>query len=139
MYPHERALVKNLAGKPFALVGVNSDRDKEALQDVLEEEDISWRSFWNGPEGTGGPISKAWNVKGWPTVYILDTEGKIVYKGHGRGMDQALEKALASAGHEVDLSDLKDPKAEEEEKEDDDSKEDSDDDSKEDAKGGNGE
>ena len=124
MYPHERALVKTLAGKPFALIGVNSDRDRDALKEVLEEEDISWRSFWNGPKGTGGPISDAWNVKGWPTLYVLDTEGKIVYKGHGRGMDEALEKALTDAGHEVDLHDLEDPKAAEEEADDDeDSKE----------------
>ena len=26
MYPHERSLVKRLQGKPFALVGINSDR-----------------------------------------------------------------------------------------------------------------
>ena len=29
MYPHERSLVKRLAGKPFAIVGVNSDDDRE--------------------------------------------------------------------------------------------------------------
>jgi len=139
MYPHERALVKTLAGKPFALIGVNSDRDRDALKEVLEEEDISWRSFWNGPKGTGGPISDAWNVKGWPTVYVLDTEGKIVYKGHGQGMDKALEKALADAGHEVDLHDLEDPKAAEEEDDDEDSKEEDSKKKKDDDKGDKGE
>ena len=29
MYPHERSLVKTLADKPFALIGVNSDADKD--------------------------------------------------------------------------------------------------------------
>ena len=32
MYPHERSLVKRLENKPFALLGVNSDRDREALK-----------------------------------------------------------------------------------------------------------
>ena len=72
MYPHERSLVKRLAGKPFALLGINSDKDKEALKKAMEKEMITWRSWWNGPKGTGGPISKAWNVRGWPTIYILD-------------------------------------------------------------------
>ena len=106
MYPHERSLVKQLAGKPFALIGVNSDRDLDALKPVLEEQNITWRSFWNGPEGTGGPISKKWNVSGWPTIYVIDAEGKIRYKNsRGKQLDRALETLLAEAGHEVELKD----------------------------------
>jgi len=96
MYPHERSLVKRLAGEPFALIGVNSDKDLEKLQDVLVEENITWRSFWNGPDGTGGPISTQWNVRGWPTIYILDHEGKIRFKGpRGEAMDEAVDQLLA--------------------------------------------
>ncbi len=96
MYPHARSLVKRLENEPFALLGVNSDRDLDALQDVLKEENITWRSFWNGPEGTSGPISKAWNVSGWPTIYVLDSEGKIRYKGvRGEAMDEAVDNLLA--------------------------------------------
>ena len=95
MYPHERSLVKRLADKPFALIGVNSDRDKDALQQVLVEEEITWRSFWNGAEGTGGPISTRWNVKGWPTLYVIDHEGIIRYKGHS--LDDALVERLVEA------------------------------------------
>ena len=96
MYPHERSLVKRLAGEPFALIGVNSDKDLEELQDVLVEENITWRSFWNGPDGTGGPISTQWNVRGWPTIYILDHEGKIRFKGpRGEAMDEAVDQLLA--------------------------------------------
>ena len=96
MYPHERSLVKRLAGEPFALIGVNSDKDLEKLQDVLVEENITWRSFWNGPDGTGGPISTRWNVHGWPTIYVLDHEGKIRFKNvRGEAMDKAVDQLLA--------------------------------------------
>ena len=77
MYPHERSLVKRLQNEPFALIGVNSDKDLEKLGPRLEEENITWRSFWNGPEGTSGPISSEWNVRGWPTIYVLDKQGVI--------------------------------------------------------------
>ncbi|HIF41516.1 MAG TPA: hypothetical protein EYQ74_10500 [Planctomycetes bacterium] len=88
--------MKRLAGEPFALIGVNSDKDLEGLQDVLLEENITWRSFWNGPEGTSGPISTLWNVHGWPTIYILDHEGKIRFKGpRGEAMDKAVDQLLA--------------------------------------------
>jgi len=96
MYPHERSLVKRLADKPFALIGVNSDRDKEELKVRMEEESITWRSFWNGG-GTSGPISSRWNVSGWPTIYVLDHEGVIRYRGvRGEAMDEAVDALLAA-------------------------------------------
>ena len=96
MYPHERSLVKRLADKPFALIGVNSDRDLGKLKDRLEEENITWRSFWNGPEGTRGPIAAKWNVRGWPTIYVIDSKGVIRYKNvRGEKMDAAVEELLA--------------------------------------------
>jgi hypothetical protein len=95
MYPHERSLVKRLADKPFALLGINSDINKEELKTVMEKEEITWRSFWNGPEGTNGPISKKWNVHGWPTIYVLDQKGVIRFKNvRGEKMDEAVDKLL---------------------------------------------
>ena len=97
MYPHERSLVKRLAGEPFALIGVNSDKDLEKLQDVLIEENITWRSFWNGGS-TRGPISTTWNVSGWPTLYLIDHEGVIRHKGlRGDKLDSALEEMVPKA------------------------------------------
>ena len=99
MYPHERSLVKRLADEPFALIGVNSDADKTALRPRMIEEDITWRSFWNGPEGTRGPISTKWGVTGWPTIYILDQKGVIRFKGpRGEEMDKAVDQLLAEMG-----------------------------------------
>jgi|TARA_B110000495_G_C22742558_1_gene435298 hypothetical protein len=95
MYPHERSLVKRLAGQPFALIGINSDRDREALKKVMKKQGITWRSFWNGGS-TQGPISSAWNVRGWPTIYVLDHNGVIRYKNvRGEKMDVAVDALLA--------------------------------------------
>ena len=96
MYPHERSLVNRLKDEPFALIGVNSDKDLEKLAARIAEEQITWRSFWNGPEGTRGPISKAWNVSGWPTIYVLDAEGVIRFKSvRGDALDKAVDSLLA--------------------------------------------
>ena len=57
MYPHERSLVKSLAGKPFVILGVNSDTDRDAIKETVKKEEITWRSFWNGGS-TDGPISE---------------------------------------------------------------------------------
>ena len=95
MYPHERSLVKRLNGKPFALLGVNSDRDREKIRETVKEKGLTWRSFWNGGS-TSGPISTRWNVRGWPTIYVLDQDGVIRFKNvRGEAMDEAVDALLA--------------------------------------------
>ena len=94
MYAHERSLVEKYADKAFAIVGVNSDRDRDKLKERMEEEEITWRSFFDGG-GTSGPIASAWNVSGWPTIYVLDAEGRIRFKDvRGEEMDAAIEELM---------------------------------------------
>ena len=102
MYPHERSLVAKMKGKPFALIGVNSD-SKEKVQAALKRENITWRSFWDGGN-TGGPIATQYGVQSWPTIYVIDHEGIIRYKGvRGNAMDAAVEDLLGkvSAGNVI--------------------------------------
>ncbi len=97
MFPHERSLVKRLANQPFALIGVNSDRDRDVLKDVMKEKGITWRSFFDGG-GTGGPIATQWQVSGWPTIYIIDHEGVIQNIGaREEKMDEVVDALLEKA------------------------------------------
>ena len=100
MYPHERSLVKRMKDKPFALIGVNSD-PKEAVLQAMKDENITWRSFWDGGN-TNGPIATKWAVRGWPTIYIIDAKGVIRFKNaRGAAMDKAVEELLAEMGKEA--------------------------------------
>ena len=95
MYPHERSLVKDLANEPFAIIGVNSDRDREALKKTIAEKNLTWRSFWDGGS-TNGPIATKWNIKGLPTTYVIDHKGVIRYKNvRGDQLDTAIHTLLA--------------------------------------------
>ncbi len=97
MYPHERSLVKRLQGRPFALIGINSDKDREKLKTTIKEENLTWRSFWDGGT-TSGPIATAWNVIGWPTVYVIDHKGVIRGKGlNGPALDKVIDQLVAQA------------------------------------------
>jgi hypothetical protein len=98
MYPHERSLVKRLEGRPFALLGVNSDQDRQGLKSVLQQEKITWRSWWDGGS-TQGPIARAYGVQGWPTIYVLDGKGVIRHKNvRGPAMDKAVDGLLQEVG-----------------------------------------
>ncbi len=115
MYPHERSLVKQLANQPFALIGVNSDKELEVIREIVKEKNITWRSFQNN-EGTEGVISDNWGIQGWPSLFILDEKGVIRWKGHGGEIDTEITKLLAEMGHEVTL--VHEEEAEEEDAED---------------------
>ena len=78
MYPHERSLVKQLADQPFALLGVNTD-PKERARSAVNRERLNWRFWWDGGS-TGGPIARSWNIRGWPTLVLLDHKGVIRQK-----------------------------------------------------------
>ncbi len=43
MVPHERTLVERMKGKPFTLLGVNGDDDRNALKKSLDTHNITWR------------------------------------------------------------------------------------------------
>ena len=112
MFPHERSLVNRMEGRPFAIIGVNCDPDKDVIQKQNEKHKITWRSFWCGPDGPEGPIPTKWNVSGWPTLYIIDHKGVIRHKNlrNEHEMDNAIEKLVAEA--EKDLGLLPPKKAE---------------------------
>jgi peroxiredoxin len=99
MVPHERSLVKRLAGKPFALVGVNRDTSRERLAECEKKHKITWPSFFDGWDG---PISKEHNIKRMPTIYVLDARGTIRYKDvRGDALDRAVDQLLAEQQKEA--------------------------------------
>ncbi len=77
--PRERELVKRLAGKPFAMLGVNCDRDIPGAKKVMKDEGITWPN-WNDGEPGEGPIVKKYHVQGYPTVFVIDAQGNIRHK-----------------------------------------------------------
>lgn len=96
LVPHERKLSERFRDKPFVIVGVNSDEDRAAARATAAREKMTWRSFWNGPDGPNGPISQTWNVHGWPTVYVLDAAGVIRFRDvYREGLDRAVEELVA--------------------------------------------
>ncbi|MFO1078791.1 MAG: thioredoxin-like domain-containing protein [Planctomycetota bacterium] len=94
MFPHERSLVEKFAGKPFVIIGVNSDKDLDAVRPKFVEEKITWRSFWCGEEGTRGAIPTRWNVRGWPTLVVIDHDGVIRNKWLGSPGDAVIDETL---------------------------------------------
>jgi thiol-disulfide isomerase/thioredoxin len=122
MVPHERALAERYAAKPFVIVGVNGDTlsdervkatsaggkeidDTIRVKAAIEKHRITWRSFRNGQFGVG----MEWNVRSWPTVYLIDHRGIIRGKWKGdpgeKELDVAVDKVMKVAEAEKNKAD----------------------------------
>jgi thiol-disulfide isomerase/thioredoxin len=94
LVPDERKLVERMAGKPFALIGVNSDSDEAKLKKAVADEKITWPSFRDG--APPGPIARAWKLRSWPAVYVLDPQGVIRYRDvHGQTLADAVDALIS--------------------------------------------
>jgi RNA polymerase sigma factor (sigma-70 family) len=101
--PYERALVARMQDRRFVLLGVNGDGDKDKLGALIQKEDITWRSWWDGggSANTPGPIARQFNVQTWPTFYLIDHRGVIRHKFIGtpgaRKLDAAIDELVTAA------------------------------------------
>lgn len=94
MIPHEKTLVERLKNEPFALVGINTDSDLAAFKENCKKQGVTWRSSWQG--STSGPLCRAWGIRGFPTIYVLDHKGVIRNIGaRGEEMDRVVDRLLA--------------------------------------------
>jgi RNA polymerase sigma factor (sigma-70 family) len=91
--PQLQALVKKLADKPFAVVEVNSDENREDVRVRRAAEGNLWKCWFDG--STKGPISRLWNAGPWPTIFVLDADGVIRHKRlQGPDLEKAVNRLL---------------------------------------------
>ncbi|MBX9622797.1 MAG: TlpA family protein disulfide reductase [Gemmataceae bacterium] len=103
MIPHERELVSKLKGRPFELVSVSTDAEKEDLTSFLGRFPMPWTHWYDGPDGK---VAQTYRVKASPTLYLIDAKGVIrkrwvgVPGGDPKStiIDEAVEKLLKEVG-----------------------------------------
>lgn len=97
MYPQERDLLERHKAEPFAIVSVDTDKEKEALLRSIRDGQVTWRCWWDG--GTDGPITTAWGISSFPSIFVLDREGVIRFKDvREEALDRAVQSLLAPMG-----------------------------------------
>ena len=93
MFPDERALVARLEGKPFVLLGVNSDPNREIIKNYARTKNLTWRMWWDGD--VPGAIVQQYRVLSWPTIYVLDHHGVVRHRDvRGPDLDRAVDTLL---------------------------------------------
>lgn len=73
--PNLKSLYDSYAKKGFQIVSISIDKNKEAWEKALEEEQLSWPNFLSNE------VADLYKVKAVPTMYLLDSEGNITAEG----------------------------------------------------------
>lgn len=70
-----RSLVEKYKDEDFAVVGVNSDRERWIPEYLIEKGKVTWRSFQDA--ASAPKISTQWQIDRWPTFMLIDKRGVI--------------------------------------------------------------
>jgi thiol-disulfide isomerase/thioredoxin len=70
-------MVTKYQGRPVVFLGVNTDVPDEARK-AFQDYKVNFRNWSDGT--TSGPITSIFNLRNFPTLYLLDGKGKIVLK-----------------------------------------------------------
>ncbi len=100
--PELKDIQKKFAKKPFEIISISVDRDRKTLEDFIQKNAMTWPQFFDD----GYRVSRyAFGVSTFPSYFVIDQGGVVVYYTHGYSMttagkltfeiDEALKKAPA--------------------------------------------
>ena len=96
---HLQELYEKYKDKDVVILGLNCSDDKKIALDFMQENSATFPSVLDSSHAAGKVYFNDYRVKGVPTNYIIDREGKIVdsWLGYEEGHKQAIE-ALEKLG-----------------------------------------
>ena len=91
--PTLQALVERHDSETFTLLGINTGDSKETFRNDSVELGVTWTCAYQGQAAS--PIADLYQVQAYPTIYVLDAEGRIRFKDvRGQALLDAVEKLL---------------------------------------------
>ncbi len=90
--PHVRTLSERFKDAPFAVIGVNTDDDRQRFLDQCKARNITWRNAFTGAKDNA--ISRQYRVRGYPTVLVIDHEGVVRKRYLGAAPQREVERAI---------------------------------------------
>lgn len=98
-HPHLQKMFTELKGKGFDVIAINRGDSEAVITQYFNENSYTFRTVMGGV-GEQYTVGKAFGVRAYPTNYLVDSEGKVLWRGVGYS-EQALadlKAAVAAAG-----------------------------------------
>jgi thiol-disulfide isomerase/thioredoxin len=101
--PHLQALYNKYRHKGFEVVGIACDSDEDKIPGVVKERGVTYTNLICDDD-----VSSAYDIRGYPTIFLLDGDGRIVKRFNGTVSTDILatwvEKALTAPGAPAETS-----------------------------------
>lgn len=68
-----------MQGLPFKLISINYAEDKETINQFMQKVHVEYPVLLD----TDGDFARNWNVITYPSTFVIDKNGKIVYGVNG--------------------------------------------------------
>lgn len=88
--PKLQEIYQELKGKGFEIVAVNRGDTEDVITQFFTEQKFSFRPVMGGI-GEQYTVGKAFGVRAYPTNYLLDSQGKVLWRGVGYGANTEKE------------------------------------------------
>ena len=76
----------------FVVIGISLDNDASEVRDFLKECELPWRQVCDGQDG---PLKKLFQVRGIPSLWFIDREGKVIsYDVRGAELRKLVDEAV---------------------------------------------
>lgn len=93
--PNVKRVYNKYKEKGFEIVGISLDKNRGALDDYIESNEITWPQFYDG-KFWQNDVAMKYRVQSIPATYLIDKQGKIRYKSlRGKELELAVEKLLS--------------------------------------------
>ena len=93
--PRLEPLWQRYRDRGFSVVAVEARRDSEGAVQFIEENNLTYHLLEN-LEGEGEIVRSLFNVRGFPSSFLIDREGRIQYFHYGfsAGDELAIEQEI---------------------------------------------
>ena len=92
MYPDLIEMQKEFGDK-ISILGIMTDEKRETTAESIATGVLTWNVHWDGHRG---PIATQWAVQGFPTVYVMDRDGRVAVADslHGEALRKKVKELV---------------------------------------------
>ena len=88
--PRIQAIADDYADRGVRVIGVSGDTKSSDLATYVEDNNITFPTIFYGAED----VMRSYGIRGFPTVAIIDQEGKIAWMGHHGDYRRQIDRLL---------------------------------------------
>ncbi|HLK59916.1 MAG TPA: TlpA disulfide reductase family protein [Chthonomonadaceae bacterium] len=99
-FPHLQKLYERLKSRGLEVIAINRGDTEPQVQRYIREGKFTFPVALGGPKDDAGSIYSLFGVKAFPTNYLLDADGKVIWRamGYNEFTSPEFEAALKRAG-----------------------------------------